>query len=318
MKNILYYSPTPNDSTAFYRTSGVLPHINHRELRLTDVSHLKEFSWHNFVGFDTLIFQRPFSQVHFYVLQMAKDVGLRIILDYDDDLLNVDMYNPTYAQYQSAKTDVLKCLGMADMVWFSTVSIMESMGRYCKEGVVIPNAHNDYMFPVDKKRGFVFNKKCFYRGGMSHQADVNEKADVIIYAINTHTDWTFQFMGDRFTYLEQRCGDNYQIVPALPMFAYFKYLYDQNPCVGIFPLCDTQFNRGKSNIAWMEMTYAGAAVFGNTHLPEYIDGSMLPIEEMGAGFTEDVLEFYNRVSWEYIAENLLLSKINEKRIACLL
>lgn len=319
-KRILYYSPMPADSTAFYRTSGVLPYINHSEVQLVDISHIKDFTWSVFTGANAFIFQRPFATEHVSLLTLVKDMGVRVIVDYDDDLLNVDQNNPTYHQYLYNKSNTIKCLNMADEVWVSTESIADTFSIHNSNVHVIPNSHNDYLFPVSEKRTFnPLGKKVMYRGGASHQADVNVVANEIISVVNNNQDWTFSFMGDRFHYLEMKCGDNYHIIPGMTIMQYFRYLHHENPNIGIFPLCDTVFNRGKSNISWMEMTYAGAVFFGNTDLPEFKKAGIIDFKELENYTAKDTAnQLNNDFSWQLICDTLLLSNINKLRIERLL
>lgn len=314
MRNkVYYYSPMPSDSTAFYRTSGVLPFVDSNEFELVDVSSVTAFNWANLVACKVFIFQRPFTKEHVQLLTLLKDMDIRVIADFDDNLLTVDMHNPTYWLYQSNIQNIHECLKLADEVWVSTQVIAHEYKH--KNTHIVPNAHNDYLFPVsDKKQFNTDSKKVIYRGGASHQADVNEVADKLIETVNDNMDWTFQFMGDRFTYLEQRCGDNYHIVPGMTIMQYFKYFYNENPNAVIFPLCTTTFNKGKSNISWIEASYAGAAFFGNTDLPEFNQVGTLPLTTIKDLLKQTtILEKANNNSWEYVRDNLLLSKINEKR-----
>ncbi len=312
-KKVLYYAPMPSDSTSFWRCHGVLRFINSCDFELVDVSGVTDFNWVTLIGASIFIFQRPFTPEHAKLISLCKDMGMKIICDYDDNLFSVDMFNPTHQLYAHYRASLNDCIRMADELWVSTRGIADEYKH--PNAHVIPNAHNDYLFPMDTKRTFKANKKVIYRGGGSHKADVFEKAEMLVSVINAHTDWTFQFMGDRYEYIEQRTGENHHIVGGMPIMSYFKYLYHENPSVMIFPLCDTAFNRSKSNISWLEASYVGAAFFGNTNLPEYIEGSILPIEDLDKFIDgdADILEFYNTASWQYICDNLLLSKVNELR-----
>lgn len=317
MKRVLYYALNEHDATSLYRMGGVLPHLESDEYEIINGSSIKDWSWAAFIGIDILIFQRPCLQEHLNLILLAKSLGVKVIADYDDNLLSVDIYNPTYFQYKDNKLFAINCIKSSDEIWVSTDSIKEHYSPYNKNIFVIPNSHNDYLFRLKDKKAFNTNtKRVIWRGGQSHQADIYENADKLVEVINKNTDWVFEFWGDRFIYLEQRCGDNYVSYPLMEAVNYFERLANYNPNIAMFPLCTTEFNKGKSNIAWIESTYSGAAFFGNTDLPEYINGTILPLNELfngGALNDSEVLEFYNRVSWDYICDNLLLSKINEFR-----
>lgn len=312
-KKVLYYSPVPTDTTAFWRTTAVFPFIQSDEFDLIDISATTNFTWVTFIGASILIMQRPFVKDHCSIIAMAKDCGLRICLDYDDDIFAIDQNNPTFQLYQSQQEHMKTCIAMADELWVTTPAIKESYKHFNTH--VIPNAWNDHIWPVNEKRPFKFNKKAMYRGGASHQADMMESANKIISVINGNTDWQFLIMGDRYTYIEINTGDNHGIVNGMPIMQYFKYLFYENPCIMFFPLCTTKFNEAKSSISFLEASFAGAAFFGNKKLPEFDLPCILDIDEMEEQIHDGrLLESKNKASWEYIKENLLLSSINKLRI----
>ncbi len=145
--------------------------------------------------------------------------------------------------------------------------------------------------------------------------DVYEKYDLLLDVINNNTDFNFSFMGDRYTALEIKCGDNYHILQGLPILQYFKYFFDENSNIAIFPLMDNIFNRAKSNISFLEATYSGAAFFGNKNLPEFDLPSIFPIEELPTLMREyGILEKANETSWEWVCDKRLLSNVNKLRI----
>lgn len=310
---VLYYALQPSDSTSFWRISAVLPYISHADFEMVDGSGIISWNWSVLIGVSILIIQRPFTKEHCNLITMAKDMGVKIILDYDDGLLSVDQNNPTYGLYLSQRQSLLDCIKMADELWVSTQAIKDEYKHFNTH--VVPNAHNDYLFPVKNKRPFTANKKVMWRGGASHQADVLEHAEKLVKVINDNMDWTFSFCGDRFTYMETRCDDNYHIVGGMSIMQFFKYLYQENPSIMIFPLCDTQFNRGKSNISWLEGAWSGAAFYGNKDLPEFQKPGVLSFDFLTENISNspELHSKSNKLSWEYICDNLLLSKVNQLR-----
>lgn len=312
---VLTYLLDKRDTTSFWR-GACMKHLSNNEFDVVDLSDLKVFDWTVFYGASIFWMQRPFTIEHAQVITTAKNMGCKIILEYDDDLTCVDMYNPTYRLYKDNQATLNMCLGLADELWVSTESVGKSYMAKTKQIYVIPNAHNDYLFKVSNKRDFdPFGKSCYYRGGASHQADVNSVANSLLDVINSNTDWTFAFMGDRYYFLEMNTGDNYHIVPGMTIMEYFKYIHQENPQLFIFPLCDTMFNRGKSNISWIEATYVGAAFAGNKNLPEFDKDFIMHINDLPQiikGGVRDLREANER-SWEYICDTLLLSNVNKLR-----
>lgn len=305
-KKILYHSPSIWGNTDFYRTTGVLPFINHPELSLRDISHFGKVSQWDLEGSDIIIVQRPCTPDHLKLIQLAKQCGLKVVIENDDDVLNVDKYNPTYLQYEAQRDTILNCFDMADEMWVSTKAISDSFGR----GIIIPNALNNHL--LDKCLPFNSDSnRVVWRGGSSHEADIYENADFIVDMVNSNPKLDFYFIGHRFTYLEQRLGDNFTSVHGMQIMRYFSYLRELKPRAMIFPLCDTILNRGKSNISLLEATWCGAEYFGNTMLPEFNMpfSNSLDMFPNGCGHKSAV---------EYVESERLLSQINWLRVNSLL
>jgi hypothetical protein len=101
---------------------------------------------------------------------------------------------------------------------------------------------------------------------------------------------------------------------------FYKSYHELNANIAFFPLINNVFNNGKSNISFLEATYAGSAFMGNRDLFEFNLPFIIPIQN---GFKEEFLkakdDFYrlemlNNDAWDFILENRLLSKVNELRI----
>lgn len=317
MKKLLHISQYPDDGTAFYRSTP-LKYIDGKDISVTFQPMIGQIGWNTFIGYTHLLLTRPSSHNDLAIIKLAKDCGLKVISDYDDDVLHVDQYNPTYHIYEAAKGLILDCLMLSDEIWVTTAGLKKAFGMYNQNIHIIPNSLNDYLFKVKDKRPFNSDtRKAFWRGGGSHQADVYECADDLIKVVNENANWVFNFIGERFIYLEQRCGINYQPVSQMSLMQYFKYLNNENPNIMFAPLSTTKFNQSKSNISWIEATYAGAAFFGNIELPEFSNESIFSISLLQKGIDFEyggiALEQANKEAWELIKDNLLLSKVNELR-----
>lgn len=311
---ILYFSLQANDSTSWWRSGNVLPYIKHPDFELIDISDIKSFNWSNFSGVSTFVLQRPFASAHVSLIKVAKDMGAKIILDYDDLLTHVPQENPTHRQYRDNKETLFECINLADEIWASTQTIADTFNH--PNTHIVPNAWNDYTFGIDGKRKFnKGTKKVMYRGGGSHEGDVYDKADLLVKTIQGNTDFDFSFFGSRYTALEIRCGDNYHILEGMPLMDYFKYYFAENNNIAIFPLVDNLFNRGKSNIAMLEAIYAGSSFFGNKKLPEFNLPFISDINDLPEMLREyDLHEKNNELGWEWVRDERLLSNVNKLRI----
>lgn len=322
MIRVLTIAPAINDGTSFYRLGGVLPYLEkeYSDVRIKDLSGRDNLDWSDYASYDVAVFQRPFIKPHLITINMLKLMGVKVIIDYDDDVLNLPIHNPYYANYKANEQTIKDIAKAADHIWVSTNGLVETFKEYNDNITVIPNAHNDYLFPVSLKRNFNDKtKKVAYRGGTTHEVDVYSQLNDWIDIINKNKKTEFYFLGARFPYLESRCGDNYIIIPGTHILDYFRNFHKLNPNIFIYTLEDTKFNRGKSNISWIEATYSGAAVIAPEFLPEFIrpgisnfTGSLKEIFDKVKS-DNNVLKLMNDVSWDYIKAKLLLSNVNQQR-----
>jgi len=322
MIHILTIAPVASDGTSFYRLSGVIPFLKkeYNDISITDISYRDNLDWNDYIGYDVVILQRPFLESHLNVVKLLKSMNIKVIIDYDDDILNLETHNPYYTPYEKAKSNVKQISFLADEIWVSTEEIKKTFSEFNKNVIIIPNAHNDYLFPVKDKKEFNLNtKKVAYRGGKSHELDVYSHKDEWVEMINNNLDFDFNFLGARFPLMETSCGDNYLIIEGLHIIDYFKHFYELNTNLFIYPLEISKFNKGKSNISWIETTYAGGVVLAPQGLSEFIKPGILNYKDNFLYLFDivkddyKVLKILNDISWNYIQQNLLLSQINQKR-----
>lgn len=322
MIHILTLAPSASDGTSFYRLAGVMPFLKkeYNDISITDNSYRDKVDWNDYTGYDIVVLQRPFLQSHLNIIKLLKSMNIKVIIDYDDDVLNLENHNPYYVGYEQAKPTIIEIASLADEIWVSTEGLKETFSEYNKNITIIPNAHNDYLFPVKEKKEFnLTTKKVSYRGGKTHELDVYAHKDEWLEMINNNLDFDFTFVGARFPLMETSCGDNYLIVEGLHIIEFFKYFYELNTNIFIYPLQNTKFNRAKSNISWIETTYAGGVVLAPQGFNEFIKPGMLNYKDnflyLFDRIKDDykVLKILNDISWNFIQQNLLLSQVNQKR-----
>lgn len=302
MKHTLYYTVTPNDSCAYYRINP-LKRISH----CAGLNRIPQ--WYDFPQTKNFVIQRPAENAELNMMLVAKNYGVKVIVDYDDDLLNWDDYNPAKGYYDNKAENIKECLKVADEVWVSTQAIKDVYSLYNKNIHVIPNA---YMWGEPEKPNLL-NRKVLWRGSPTHEVDM------LLYPyeklVKGNEKWQFYTMGWEYTYYKLTLGDNYNWLGVVPITNFFEMIKEINPNVMMFPLVDTQFNRGKSNIAWLEATSIGAATFASM-LPEYQKPGVTDIKMLHAACEGDKVKFMRdrwEESWEYIKENLLVDKVNKLR-----
>lgn len=271
--SILLITPSLSDACSYYRGIGVLRYLS-CSIHLPN----EELSWGNLARYSLLFFQRPFSTGQLEWARTGKQAGLPIWLDFDDHVFDVPLSNPGYRLMM--KKEVIEVIdqivALADVVTLSTPTLAKVFtARFGQDAKfqVIPNAHNDFLFPPEALSPHSLSKTVFWRGTATHAADLWAFSKEIIEVATAHPDWQFVFAGYYPYQLNGQMEFNY--VKGGELLKYFGFLHRLRPAITIVPLQDNSFNRCKSNIAWME-----SAVFGGTAIvpnwPEWHGVSSVP------------------------------------------
>jgi hypothetical protein len=321
----LLYFDHYSSASEYYRLLP-LDYIKSPDFTITRSTE-KNITFATINDYDVIIFLRPSSQAHLNAINLCKDQHKKIIGDFDDDCLHVPPTNPMYGTYEAEKQSTIRCIALCDEVWVATESIKRSFRLYNKNIHIIPNSHNDTIFPVNKKKPFTFNKVAMWRGGGSHIADIYATgvAEGIVDLINDNPLWIFYWLGQRFEFIEYRLKNpNFFYNEGASTIQFYKMMHGFQPCMFFYPLETTTFNQSKSNCSFLESVYSGAAYFGNTALPEMQKPGITDLKELLGlmklpdNKLEKILKKNHEASWKYIQEHLLLSKINLTRMERLL
>lgn len=328
---------TKDDPAAWYRMGGVLNYLNHPEIEVFDVTQERTYTWESFKGATHFIVQRPHTEAHIALMLLAKDLNIRVICDWDDDLFNVPVHRNKQINYTDMKRNLKRCLSISDEVWVTTPVLKTIYKPFNKNIHVIPNCLNDHVFKVEDKKEFnPYGKLATYRGGFSHHLDVQANVNDLYKAISTNKSWEFRFLGagipkdlddlgkghkTMFELLDERTTGlkNHTFTLPSTLVQFFK-LYNQFQAqIAFFPLVTNQFNRSKSEISLIEATYAGSCYMGNRELEQFnhdfvVDisrGMYEPFEAIKDKPT--YMRKLNDEAWEWVKSERLLSNINKLR-----
>lgn len=319
MANILFICPGKTDPTAFYRASGVSDDLMKKTNHQIHVVQLDEaiVPWHSLDYTDIVMMQRPFSERDLKFCLKVKEEKKSIWVDYDDNLFAVNPENRTYQTYNAPdiQENVKNILKAADVVSVPTEYLKQCYSAYSKNIEVIPNAFNDGIF----KRGELKKreKTVIWRGPDAHIYDLMTYGKEINRACESFPDWEFNFMGYYPWFLSET--KNKGFLPGLDIIMYFHKLADMAPSVGHVLLHDDVFNRCRSNIAFIEFSYAGAV----SVVPDWwsVPGALSYTdpasyyEAMRTVLAGEVdCEQMNREAWTYIQDCLRLSQVNVLRL----
>lgn len=276
-QTVLCVSPDPNDATSFYRGAGPIGEMRKQTNEFDFVPLPKGFTitWSVLQQADWLYLQRPFTEPHLRMAQMAKANGLKVWCDWDDDILNIPRSNYTCKIYQAkgARKNVTELMNYTDVITTSTEHLAEIMGAPQREFVhVVPNALNTNLFPLESRLDFLKKKnvdslkrkRVFWRGGRTHVQDLMTYMEPMKQIIDEFQEFEFGFVGDTdWPLLEAMEGKpNVKIYEAQDVVEYHRTYKGYGAQVSWAPLMTNLFNNSKSMCAWLEATYAGAAFLG--------------------------------------------------------
>ena len=332
MIRLAAHIPNPHDATNWYRGTGPLAALRKVFNSTLDVELMREWSFSSVQMKDIAFFQRPSSPAELEAIKICKRLNVPVIVDYDDLLFDLPTDNPTYRMYMNKKTQetIISIIREADCVWVSTKElkrIFQLDGSSLNERVyVVPNALDDIhlvfgnrMQPPPVKRR---QPTIMWRGSQTHERDLMDYTLEIAETAEENEKAIFTFVGYNPWFLTDRMRAQQAILPgSMPIGEFMDFIYCSAPQLGIVPLHDSRFNRCKSNIAWLEMTWGGAVVLApnweewqHKGVITYNDQADFKVKlKMLLNKKPHDLDQYNRASWKVIQENFMLSKVNHIR-----
>lgn len=327
--NILFVVPNPDDATSWYRAYGPFGALRKENPDISLITGPGKYTWSLFNLTDITFMQRPFSAGHLKIAKMAKDAKNFLWLDYDDDLFSVPQDNPAFRSYSNEGTrkNISTMIAMADVVTVSTEFLKKKMEPLNKNIIVVNNALNDYVLKSFDPEPFKDRSKFFnWRGSNTHHRDIMRHAEGMINAkeMSLKKDWKWHWIGYHPWYVTERFADGQCLVSdPLDVMEFNKFMAKLQPTCQIVPLAKNDFNKSKSNIAWIEATYSGAV----TIAPDWEEWNKPGVLTYSGpkqfearlqhvmGLPNEELERLLKLSQEEVKKNYLLSVVNKKRMA---
>ena len=324
MKRLNCLIPDKLSGISFYRGVRPLTLLSKKHNFFLDFE--ENISWGSLSVANGVFMQLPVGRGLLKICELAKAMKTPTLLDFDDYLFGIPDWNPAKRIYRH---DVLEDLKMtisnSDYVSVTTAFLAEELSKFNSNITIIPNAFDDELFGFEKIQSK--NKTIAWRGSATHIEDLKSIIPAIqdIQNSKQFLDWSWYFIGKDAQVMKKQIPSA-KIIDQMGLLNYFSYIKELNPAIQIVPLVDHPFNRAKSNIAWLEATYSGAVTVAPEYLEEFNRPGVvryrdvehfkqLMIELMQN--PESLGEYFNK-SYEYIKENLLLSKVNDQRAKLIL
>jgi len=214
--------------------------------------------------YDVMLVDRPtdFQQLAFFRGFCDNSPNCRMIIDFDDDFINVPRGNPSYSIYLPGQEPFeagLASLRLAEMTTLSTEHLARTVQDLCHNVSVMPNMIDpeDWQgFPVNPERA---SDPCFrvvYAGAAGHFEDLDIiQEDICKLIENQPVPLRFFMIGSAPKWMAELTRRYPHHAIFLPWHEFWDFPMTMNWGgfdLSIAPLVNSQFNRCKSNIKWLE------------------------------------------------------------------
>lgn len=221
---------------------------------------------------DVIVTQRAGTRAWLGLLAWARDTGIATVLDVDDVLWSIPPGNSAYLGWNQrgpTGTHWRNLDAAANLVDLVTVTTPYLGQRYAEHGrvEVLPNSlpalAHDATSPEWSMRGEVDPRPALGWSGFAatHPGDLPVVGDAVELVLAERPDVIVRVIGDARG-VQQAWGvpeDRVEVVPPQPIGRpYLQALSSID--VGLVPLQDSRFNRGKSWLKAMEFTASGVPV----------------------------------------------------------
>ena len=212
------------------------------------------------VGADALVFQYAHEEgaLELFDAIKAKFPHLPILTEIDDNVLSVPSYNEAFQTYDprsEIRRRAIYQMRASDGLIVSTPYLKEVFSEYNSNIWVVPNSINFKIWDRLKKKSKP-GVRIGWAGGSGHEGDFEPVAGALKNVLEKHKDAHLILLnGPAKTGLPEFLKGIPRIEHKavwVPILKYPKLMMDMDIDIGIAPVVDSAFNRGKSNLKWLE------------------------------------------------------------------
>ena len=194
------------------------------------------------------------------IKQLREVCNAKVIIEYDDFLLNVPLKNGNRDNYpQHMVKSFRKILESADRIVVSTAPLAEAYSRFHHDIRIAQNRlAPDQWGHLLSQRGVGKKLRVGWAGGSTHAGDLQILLP-LIKALENDVEWVFMGMKPRNVHCEFH--------PGVPFEMYPEKLASLNLDLALVPLEINQFNECKSNLRLLEIGTCGVPIVATDIAP---------------------------------------------------
>lgn len=182
--------------------------------------------------------------------------GAKLIIDLDDDPVTINRDHPEYEKLEAKKEMRVKVLKEADHVVCSTQEIADAVKEINPYTTVIPNSIDPAIWEVKKPKPRTDGKiRIGWMASGSHMTELPFILPVLREVCDKYPQVEVHFAGIVMDSIEGE--QTYHHIGTSNYEQFPQWYADLDIDIAIAPLIDTQFNRCKSNIKWLEAGMLG-------------------------------------------------------------
>lgn len=227
---------------------------------------------------DLVIIQRDFPRYwekYEDVVAHARAKAVPVVYELDDLLFGLPESHADWRHYRDARVPMLRAALEADAITASTPALCAALAAYHGAVHLLPNTLDDRLWSLGSELPASSDGPVVigYMGGGTHQPDVAIVGPALYRVIERFgARVAIRFMGRTPPPEEIRGLPNvtWERVAFLDYSSFSRWFAVQRVDIGLAPLEDTSFNRGKSGIKFLEYTAVGAASVCS-RVPAYLD-----------------------------------------------
>jgi glycosyltransferase involved in cell wall biosynthesis len=206
---------------------------------------------------DTLVIQRPSDSSTEPIVKEAKERGVKIIYELDDNIWDIPKWNLAYPFWTPMRVEIsTKVLKLCNRAVTTTEHLANIMRQFNDDVMVVPNAIFDYHY-LDLPQGLKYNAEIMiaWVGSSFHKKDTKVFSDLIPKVLDKYKEVGFLFMGESPTRDLQPYAGRIVSLPFVEPIYYHQILNNFRTNIGLAPILDCEFNKSKSPIKLIEYLY---------------------------------------------------------------